>query len=452
MKIFKKYRFPIYESILLNYLLLNLWLINNSDSQYLTTAAFLQKENLLIIIFTIVNSLILLLLIGKKIKPLNSPFLYSLLFFFIQSSQLYKLSDKYFWETIPDARTYKLLGENLLQCGELSLACNGEAFLQWPLGQPVISGILSLFFYEHAKYFYILLFSIAIYVVLKIVIEKFGNTYHFGAILFFLFPNNYELSGLIISEIPYLFFTSVGLFALNSNKSKLSLIFFIISFLIRPIGIVNLLGYLYFIFQTKEKRLFNTSIAILTISLFLVASYNLTFNGKFTISSTVTTNITNDAVEQNLEIVDFIINIPTSENLDFVTENVKRLYGAGSRDCVFSYCVIYNPLFKDDGTVPNLIQKNNVAGFAINILLSELFKIGSPLGIWVYLPFTYILLIRKKNNFDNLVIFLFFGNVFLSILTAEYGSRWWLLPNFLSIYLFSNLIYKIYNKVKNNLV
>ena len=51
MKIFKKYRFPIYESILLNYLLLNLWLINNSDSQYLTTAEFLQKENLLIIIF-----------------------------------------------------------------------------------------------------------------------------------------------------------------------------------------------------------------------------------------------------------------------------------------------------------------------------------------------------------------------------------------------------------------
>ena len=83
----------------------------------------------------------------------------------------------------------------------------------------------------------------------------------------------------------------------------------------------------------------------------------------------------------------------------------------------------------------------------MNIFLSELFKIGSPLGVWVFLPFTYILLLRKENNFDNLIIFLFFSNVFLSILTAEYGSRWWLLPNLLSIYLFSNLIYEIKHKL-----
>ena len=74
------------------------------------------------------------------------------------------------------------------------------------------------------------------------------------------------------------------------------------------------------------------------MSLFLVASYNLTFNGKFTISSTVTTNITNDAVEQNLEIVDFIINIPTSENLDFVTENVKDFRSRFKRLCVCILC------------------------------------------------------------------------------------------------------------------
>ena len=144
-----------------------------------------------------------------------------------------------------------------------------------------------------------------------------------------------------------------------------------------------------------------------------------------------------------MNLKNFIFNLGNDENQFFITRNLQRLYGAGSRDCVFEYCVIYNPLFTDDGTFPDLIPKNNVTGYAINIFLSELFKIGSPLGVWVYLPFTYIFLLRKKNNFDNLIIFLFLSNIFLSILTAEYGSRWWLLPNLLSIYLLSNLIYKI---------
>tara|TARA_B100000674_G_C37951356_1_gene967441 strand:- start:1945 stop:2793 length:849 start_codon:yes stop_codon:yes gene_type:complete len=278
---------------------------------------------------------------------------------------------------------------------------------------------------------------------LQLTYKNFGNYYHFGAFYFFLLPNNYELSSFIISEIPYIFFTAVGLFFLKNKKNNITLLIFIISFLIRPIGVVNLLGYFIYLLIKKEKKQIIKSLLVALFVLNLIATYNYSLNGKFVISETVSTNIANDAVEKNMNLKNFIFNLSNDENQLFITQNLQRLYGAGSRDCVFEYCVIYNPLFTDDGTVPDLIPKNNVAGYTVNIFLSELFKIGSPLGVWVYLPFTYIFLLKKKNSFDNIILFLFLSNIFLSILTAEYGSRWWLLPNLLSIYLLSNLIYKI---------
>ena len=288
-----------------------------------------------------------------------------------------------------------------------------------------------------------IIFSFSIYLLLDLAYKKFGSYYHFGAFYFFLLPNNYELSSFIISEIPYIFFTAVGLFSLKNKKNNIALLIFIISFLIRPIGVVNLFGYFIYLLIKKENKQIIKSLLVTMFVLTLIATYNYSLNGKFIISETVSTNITNDAVEKNMNLKNFIFNLGNDENQFFITQNLQRLYGAGSRDCVFEYCVIYNPLFTDDGTFPDLIPKNNVTGYAINIFLSELFKIGSPLGVWVYLPFTYIFLLRKKNSFDNLIIFLFLSNIFLSILTAEYGSRWWLLPNLLSIYLLSNLIYKI---------
>ena len=239
----------------------------------------------------------------------------------------------------------------------------------------------------------------------------------------------------------------MGIFYLRNKKNNLSLLFFLISFLIRPIGVVNLLGYLFYFLIKKENKQIIKSLFVTISILTLIATYNYTLNGKFIISETVSTNITNDALEKNMNFEDFIFNLSSGENQLFIKQNLQRLYGAGSRDCVFEYCMIYNPLFTYDGTVPNLIPKNNVAGYTINKFLSEVFKIGSPLGFWVYLPFSYILLIRSKNNLGNYIIFLFFSNIMLSILTAEYGSRWWLLPNLLSIYLFSNLIYEIKHKL-----
>ena len=49
----------------------------------------------------------------------------------------------------------------------------------------------------------------------------------------------------------------------------------------------------------------------------------------------------------------------------------------------------------------------------------------------------------KKDLFNNSLIVIYFLSILLSIFTAEYGSRWWLLPNLLSIYLFSSLIFNL---------
>ena len=445
----QKYRIklPIYEIILLNYLILNLYLINQKTLIISSLDYSFIIENTLLVVITLASLASFFLILFKKAKPLKSHITYFLIFLFIQATQLNLIKNDYFWSTIPDSRTYRQLGETLLSCGKLALNCNSESLLQWTPGQPIISGLLSLFFYESSKFVYVVIFATSFYFMTKITQKRFGNFYHIGIIFFLLLPNNYELTGFIISEVPYLFFTSLGLFFLNKDRNNLSFLFIIMSFLIRPIGIVNVIGYFLYIFSQKNKKQIVISFLIFISTLLTVAAYNLVFNDRFIISTTVSTNIENDSRIQVQGIYEFLYGLGKSENREFIFENITRLYGPGSRDCVFEYCLIYNPLFTEDGTVPKLIPKNNLVGYGVNIFLSELFKIGSPLGVWVFLPFTYILLLRKKNDFGNLIIFLFFSNIFLSILTAEYGSRWWLLPNLLSIYLFSNLIYEIKHKL-----
>ena len=447
MNINYKFKIPIYEIILLNYLLFNIFLNKKKTLGISSLNYSLFIENTLLVVISLASLTGVFLVLFKKARPFKSHLTFFLIFFFIQATQINLIKNDYFWSTIPDSRTYRYLGETLLSCGKLALDCSSESFLQWTPGQPIISGILSLFFYEGSKFVYILIFAFSFYFMSKITHKRFGNFYHAGILFFLLLPNNYELSGFIISEVPYIFFTSLGLFFLYKESNNLSFLLFLMSFLIRPIGIVNVIGYFLYIFLQKNKKQIAISFLIFISTLLTVATYNFVFNDKFIISTTVSTNIENDSRIQVQGIYEFLYGLGKSENREFIFENITRLYGPGSRDCVFEYCLIYNPLFKEDGTVPKLIPKNNFVGYGVNIFLSELFKIGSPLGVWVFLPFTYILLLRKENNFDNLIIFLFFSNVFLSILTAEYGSRWWLLPNLLSIYLFSNLIYEIKHKL-----
>ena len=381
----KKYysKFPLYQSLLLNIIL-----VNYSFNQMNKFTILEINKIALILIF--VNLLFSYLIYKKFVIISNSPLFYVLNFAIFQFVNINKISNKYFWNTIPDSNTYRLLGESFWNCGILALDCSSESFLQWPLGQPMISGFLSIFFYPYAKYIYVLLFSFSIYLLLDLAYKKFGSYYHFGAFYFFLLPNNYELSSFIISEIPYIFFTAVGLFSLKNKKNNIALLIFIISFLIRPIGVVNLFGYFIYLLIKKENKQIIKSLLVTMFVLTLISTYNYSLNGKFIISETVSTNITNDAVEKNMNLKNFIFNLGNDENQFFITQNLQRLYGAGSRDCVFEYCVIYNPLFTNDGTFPDLIPKNNVTGYTINIFLSELFKLVHHLVCgYIYHLLTY---------------------------------------------------------------
>ena len=119
------------------------------------------------------------------------------------------LPNSYFWETVPDSITYRLLGETLIECGKLALDCNENSILQWPFGQPLISGILSKYFYNIAQHIYLLIFLASIWFISMLSYKNYGNYFAVGITYFAFLPNNYELSPLIISEIPYLLFTSI---------------------------------------------------------------------------------------------------------------------------------------------------------------------------------------------------------------------------------------------------
>lgn len=442
---------PIIQFFFINYLYFNFWLIEFSNKKNNLSFYQILIDKPLWFYFLLINLILLIIILINKLKISHSPIVYVLGFASFQIFQKSSATISYFWETIPDARTYKSLGESLFSCGKLQLYCNGENFLQWPIGQPIISGFLSNYFYEFAPYFYILFFSIAVYVALSVSFKKFGNWYHFGAVLFFLMQNNYEITIFIISEIPYLLFSALGLYFLFYKNHNASLLFFILSVLIRPIGIVNIFGYLLFLLLLKKYKRLNISLLVILISFILIMTYNKVMYDQFVFSETVSTNIQNDSLVKNSDTRDFIFNTFTKENLTFVKGNIQRLYGSGSRDCVFEYCTFYNPLFTEEGTVPNFIPRNTVLGYTFNKVISELFKIGSPLGVWVYLPLLYLLLVRRRDQYTNLIIFLFFSNIALSVLTAEYGSRWWLMPNLLSIYLFSNLIYELFKKLTSRI-
>ena len=394
------------------------------------------------VIMLILNFIVSILIFFRKLQFNQSPVFYVLSFVIFQFSNVYYIDSNYFWTAVPDSKTYAQLGKTFLSCGKLAVNCYSESLLQWPLGQPIISGLLSLTFYEYAKYIYLILFSVSFYLVLFITKSIFHKAYHFGAIYFLLIPTNYELSSLIISEIPYLFFTSLFLYSLYVNKTKASFTFSVLSFLVRPIGIINI--FIFFINLIYKKRsYFKKYIIYLSIGFITLMTYNYIFNDLFTISTTVSTNIAGDGFEKNYNPIQYVGLLVTSNNLEFIMQNFDRLYGEGSRDCFFENCFLYNPLFLKDGTVPTLLGANTIFGQLANPIVSSLFKLTSPLGIWVYLPILFLFSIATKLRFVNYIFLIFLLNIILSILTSEYGSRWWLLPDLLTINLLSSLFYKI---------
>ena len=178
-------------------------------------------------------------------------------------------------------------------------------------------------------------------------------------------------------------------------------------------------------------------------------SYNLIQNDNFVFSTTLSTNIEGDGLEKDLGTTAYLFSLFQPEYLQFFVDNLERLYGQGSRDCVFEHCFIYNPYFDTSGKVPGVLISSSIFSKTLNFFLKILFSIGSPIGIWVFLPVFYIFNNFMKNKINWVIFSIFILNIIFSILTSEYGSRWWLYINFLSIYLISSTYSTIIRKVKS---
>ena len=434
-------RFPLMQSFILNYLLFNRWLLKNTQIDISNYKFWILEQKPVWFIIFLFNMLILIFFLFKKIKLDHSIIYYLSAIFIFQLLNISNLPNAYFWETIPDSNTYRLLGETLIECGRLALDCDETSMLQWPFGQPLISGILSKYFYNLAKYIYLLIFIASIWFISMLSHKNYGNYFAIGITYFTLLPNNYELSSLIISEIPYLLFTSMSIFYLNQRIYNLSFIFSVLSFFVRPIGIINLFMFLMFLFF-KKRNLIIKYICILFLVFLTYMTYNLLINQSFVVSTTVTTNIQGDGFIDSDSSVSYFYSFFNNNFLDEIVNNLSRLYGEGSRNCSFSNCYFYNPLFNSDGTVPSLLDNTSRIGQIINPIVIRLFEITSPLKYWVFIPFLFLFCFSKKNIIDNIITSTFALNVFFSLLTYEYGSRWWLLPNLLSIYLLTALFSK----------
>ena len=445
---YKNFSFPLFQSLILNYLLLNSWLIKNSNNDLSNYTQLIFNDTPLWITITFINIFFSILFFAKKISLNNKIRYFLLAILFFQLFNIRDISSNYFWETVPDSSTYRVLGEVLLSCGRLALSCETDPFLQWPIGQPILSGLLSIYFYNFAKYIYLLFFLASVYLIGKVTEKKFGNIYIFGLIYFSLMSNNYEISSLILSEVPYSLLSCGMIFYLDRNKLSISFWLGFLSFIIRPIGIINI--FIFFLYLIIKKRgLFVKFLIIFIICCITIMSYNLLMNDNFIISTTVSTNIEGDGIIDSSSTLEYATKIFSIQNFEQISKNIQELYGQGSRDCRFEKCFLYNPLFNSDGTVPQLLNKNSVIGRALKPLVESAFKITSPLGIWIYLPFLYILSLRKKDLTNNFILTMFCLNILLSVLTKEYGSRWWLLPNLLSIYLFSSVLFKFKSFIKN---
>ncbi len=425
-------------SIILNYLLLNRWLIENPKLKISDYSSWLLTNTPLWAYLLFTNILILFYLTFKKKSIHISPLFLILPFIIFQFTNIHQIDYLYFWTSVPDSITYKQLGLTFFECGKLAIDCISEPLLQWPPGQPILSGLLALFFDEIASYIYVLFFSYATYIIFKLTYERTNNFSLLGVFLFYIFHNNFDITPLIISEVPYAFLSILGLYLLKKQNFNLSFIYLLLSFFIRPIGIINLLIFFIFLFLRK-RELINKYLIYLFASIFLIMSYNYFLNNQFIFSTTLSTNIEqgemlNDFEDRDLSSVEYLTELTNNNNYLQVFDNVKRLYGYGSRSCDFTNCFLYNPLYDNKGNIPTLLDES-MLGLIMKPLLVLLFAIGAPLGLWAHLPWISIFSVSKKDIFSNILFLIFILNILLSSLTFEYGSRWWLLPNLMLIYL-----------------
>ena len=404
---------------LLNYFILN------SDFEYFADIPQLYRASFLILI--LLFGLLLNYLFKRHIK--FSEFNWYALIFFGYSLFLYnKIDPAYFWTSIPDARTYEKLGSSLLSCFKLALSCNSDPYLIFPIGQPLISGVLSKFFYNHAYIINVFMITFVIFS-FSVITKSYYKSFS-GIGIFFLLSHSliFELTPMQISEVSFTFFIFLALVAYVKkvkNFEILSPLLYSFSLLIRPIGIALFPLYV-LIFKAKK-----IAYGVLFLILLLAGIFNLLTTDEFVVSD-FNIDSREDGIIQNTGYTNYFYTILKSDQevqaefISFFTNNYQRLYGESSKDCSFKeVCYSYNPKYNTDGTESSFFNNSNI-GRVVKDYTSFFFDLTSPqrFGIFVLPVVLLISLLFKKFKVEKFLSIAVLLLIFPSLLTLEYGNRW----------------------------
>jgi hypothetical protein len=423
-------------SILIFYLSINYFILEfNFDNFVQIPKLFRYTYIFLILIFGILlNSLF------KKNKKIRNINWYLIIFAIFSYINYRNINPLYFWETIPDARTYKLLGSSLFSCKKLAMNCEADPYLLFPVGQPLFSGLLAKYFYAHSYLVNLLLIMFVIFIISKISESYYKTNTGLGILYLLVHSLVYELTPMMISEVTFTFliFSSIYIYVRKFKNFNLIIpLIYGVSLLVRPIGIALLPIYA-FVFKKRIK----SYLLVLSV-LILAAAFNFLTSDRFIVSD-FNVDSREDGLIQNTGYVDYFVEIMSGDKkvkndfINFFSDNYIRLYGESSKDCSFKEtCFFYNPKYNPDGTEASYF-KNSQFGSLINKLLIIFYDLRSPqkLGIFVmpfiiFLPFLF-----KRFKIERLFSLSILLLSFPSLLTVEYGNRW----NFTILFLTSLII------------
>ena len=217
-----------------------------------------------------------------------------------------------------DSITYRLLGSLSFLVSSWQFIYDSPPLLQWPLGQPIISGLLSKYFYETGKYFYLIMFLFVVLLMTRLTKKHFGKYFVVGITYFIFMPNNYELNSLLLVKLHICFYFWT-IYFLDKNNYKLAFLFFSRFFVRQSQWLIySSSTCLYFI----KRSIFLKYIFILLVICLLVMSYNFLYNDAFLISTTISTNIQGDGFNQSNSNLEYSFSIFQNENL----HNVFNIY------------------------------------------------------------------------------------------------------------------------------
>ena len=104
-------------------------------------------------------------------------------FFIFQLINYIEIDPVFILNTIPDSRTYKILGETFIECGRLAIQCNGVSNLDWPIGQPIIRITFDLFLFIFSIYLSSSIFLL-VYVIGKYKISNSKTITYLASLIF----------------------------------------------------------------------------------------------------------------------------------------------------------------------------------------------------------------------------------------------------------------------------